>query len=69
MIVGLIAATIGFQTYAHYRMRLPTARILLPYCGEDLLWGCLAGMVELRTRRGRLVVRVGHPCGGGAQQV
>ena len=35
-------------------MSLPSARILLPYCGEDLLWGCLAGMVEIRTRPGRL---------------
>jgi peptidoglycan/LPS O-acetylase OafA/YrhL len=52
MVAGLIAAAIGFQAFAHYRMSLPSARILLPYCGEDLLWGCLAGMIEIRTRPG-----------------
>jgi peptidoglycan/LPS O-acetylase OafA/YrhL len=54
MVLVLIASAVGFQAYAHYRMSLPSARILLPYCGEDLLWGCLAGMIELRTRPGRL---------------
>ncbi|WP_435011541.1 acyltransferase family protein [Tundrisphaera lichenicola] len=54
LIVGLIAATKGFQIYAHHRMTMPWARLLLPYCGEDLLWGCLAGMIELRTRPGRV---------------
>ena len=53
LLAGLIAATKGFQVYAHHHLAMPWARLLLPYCGEDLLWGCVAGLVELRTRPGR----------------
>ena len=50
LIVGLILAAIGFQIYAELHFNIRAARILLPYCGEDLLWGCLAGLVDLRFR-------------------
>jgi len=53
LILALIAASKAFQHQAWGSMRMPWARFLLPYCGEDLLWGCLAGMIELRTRPGR----------------
>jgi peptidoglycan/LPS O-acetylase OafA/YrhL len=53
ILAALIAATKGFQVYAHHHLAIPWARLLLPYCGEDLLWGCLAGLVELRTKAGR----------------
>jgi peptidoglycan/LPS O-acetylase OafA/YrhL len=53
LVVGLIAASKGFQVYAHHHLAMPWARLVLPYCGEDLLWGCVAGLVELRTRAGR----------------
>ncbi len=53
MIVTLIAAVKGFQIFAHYRMVWPNDRLLLPYCVEDLLWGCLAGIIELRVAPGR----------------
>lgn len=49
----LIAGSKAFQAYAHARMFMPHARILLPYCGEDLLWGCVAGLIDLRTLPGR----------------
>ena len=49
LIVALIAGTIGFQVYAEFHYNIRAARILLPYCGEDLLWGCLAGLVDLRV--------------------
>ena len=49
---GLIAGSKLFQNRAIASGSMPWARFLLPYCGEDLLWGCLAGMVELRTRPG-----------------
>jgi peptidoglycan/LPS O-acetylase OafA/YrhL len=50
---GLIVATKLFQLYAHHHLSMPWARLLLPYCGEDLLWGCVAGLVELRIKPGR----------------
>ena len=50
LIVGLITAAIGFQVYAEFHFNVRAARILLPYCGEDLLWGSLAGLVDLRSR-------------------
>lgn len=53
LILGLIAASKAFQVYAHARLAMPVSRILLPYCGEDLLWGCLAGLVDLRWARRR----------------
>jgi peptidoglycan/LPS O-acetylase OafA/YrhL len=53
LLVGLIAASKAFQLYAHHHLAMPWARLLLPYCGEDLLWGCVAGLVELRTGAGR----------------
>jgi peptidoglycan/LPS O-acetylase OafA/YrhL len=53
LLAALIAASKGFQSYSYYHLAIPWARLLLPYCGEDLLWGCLAGLVELRTRPGR----------------
>ena len=55
----LIVGSKAFQIHAHRSQMMPLARILLPYCGEDLLWGCLAGMIELKTRPGR---REGTAC-------
>ena len=49
LILVLIAGTIGFQIYAEFHLNIRLARILLPYCGEDLLWGCLAGLIDLRA--------------------
>ena len=53
LLAALIAATKAFQVHAHHHLAMPWARLLLPYCGEDLLWGCVAGLVELRTGLGR----------------
>jgi peptidoglycan/LPS O-acetylase OafA/YrhL len=53
LLTGLIVATKAFQFYANYHMSMPWARLLLPYCGEDLLWGSVAGLVEIRTIPGR----------------
>jgi peptidoglycan/LPS O-acetylase OafA/YrhL len=53
LLAGLLVATKLFQLYAHHHMKMPWSRLLLPYCGEDLLWGCVAGLVELRTTPGR----------------
>jgi peptidoglycan/LPS O-acetylase OafA/YrhL len=49
----LILGTKAFQAYAHARLSIPWSTFLLPYCGEHLLWGCVAGLVELRTSPGR----------------
>lgn len=49
LLIGLLAGSKGFQIYAQAHLFMPSSRILLPYCGEDLLWGCLAGFVELRN--------------------
>jgi len=49
----LLVGSKAFQGYAHARLAIPWASYLLPYCGEHLLWGCLAGLVEFRTRPGR----------------
>src|SRR4051812_20304282 len=49
----LILGTKAFQAYAHARLSIPWSTFLLPYCGEHLLWGCVAGLVELKTRPGR----------------
>ncbi|SIO28914.1 Peptidoglycan/LPS O-acetylase OafA/YrhL, contains acyltransferase and SGNH-hydrolase domains [Singulisphaera sp. GP187] len=59
LLIVLIAGSKAFQTYAHLNLFMPSARILLPYCGEDLLWGCLAGLVDLHSAPGR---RLGKPC-------
>ena len=53
LLVALIAGSKGFQFHAHQHLPMPWARLLLPYCGEDLLWGCVAGLVEPRMRGGR----------------
>jgi peptidoglycan/LPS O-acetylase OafA/YrhL len=53
LLIGLLAGSKAFQTYAHARLSIPWSGFLLPYCGEFLIWGCLAGLVELRTRAGR----------------
>jgi peptidoglycan/LPS O-acetylase OafA/YrhL len=53
LLLGLIAGSVGFQVYAHHQLAMPWARLLLPYCGGDLLWGCLAGWLEIRTKAGR----------------
>jgi len=53
LVLALIAGSKVFQDHAWATMRMPWARFLLPYCGEDLLWGSLAGMIELRTRPGK----------------
>ena len=53
LLVALIAGSAGFQAYAHDWMKMPWAKWLLPYCGEDLAWGALAGLIELRTRTRR----------------
>jgi peptidoglycan/LPS O-acetylase OafA/YrhL len=50
LILLLIAATKSFQIYAESHWNIRAARILLPYCGEDLLWGGLAGLIDLRVR-------------------
>ncbi len=49
LVLALIVGTKLFQYHALMSLKMPWARLLLPYCGEDLLWGCLAGMVELRS--------------------
>ena len=68
LVLTLMVATKAFQAYALTHLTMPVARVLLPYCGEDLLWGSLAGMVDLRHPswgRGRgagtLMVLVGAP--------
>ncbi len=53
LLVALIAGSAGFQAYAHLHMKMPWAKLLLPYCGEDLAWGALAGLIEPRTRARR----------------
>lgn len=53
LLVGLLLASKGFQAHALTRLPMPWSGYLLPYCGEFLAWGCLAGWVELRTRPGR----------------
>ena len=50
LIVALIAASKAFQIHAEFHWNIHAARILLPYCGEDLLWGCLAGLIDRRVR-------------------
>jgi len=52
VVSALIVASKSFQIYASHYMFVPLSKILLPYCGEDLLWGCLAGLIDLRTRPG-----------------
>ena len=65
LIVALLAASKGFQVYAHGSLVMPWPRLLLPYCGEYLLWGCLAGLVDLRlgpgTAGGRSCFVLGLP--------
>ncbi|WP_435019549.1 acyltransferase family protein [Tundrisphaera sp. TA3] len=58
LVLGLIAASKAFQLYAHAHLKMPVSRVLLPYCGEDLLWGALAGLVDLRMRPRRGVATV-----------
>jgi peptidoglycan/LPS O-acetylase OafA/YrhL len=53
MLGALLVGSKAFQAYAHSRLPMPWAGFLLPYCGEHLIWGCLAGLVELRTKPGR----------------
>jgi peptidoglycan/LPS O-acetylase OafA/YrhL len=53
MVFTLIVGTKLFQIHALQSLPMPWARILLPYCGEDLLWGSLAGLFELKTRPSR----------------
>jgi peptidoglycan/LPS O-acetylase OafA/YrhL len=53
MLGALLAGSKVFQGYAHARLVMPWSGFLLPYCGESLIWGCLAGLVELRTRPGK----------------
>lgn len=50
LVAALIAASAGFQVYAHAHLRMPFAKWLTPYCMSDLAWGALAGLIELRTR-------------------
>jgi peptidoglycan/LPS O-acetylase OafA/YrhL len=52
LIVGLLLGSKAFQAYAHARLSIPWSGFLLPYCGEFLLWGCLAALVELRIKPG-----------------
>jgi peptidoglycan/LPS O-acetylase OafA/YrhL len=53
LVVGLLAASKAFQAYAHARLSIPWSGFLLPYCGEFLAWGGLAGLVELRSKPGK----------------
>ena len=48
LVGALIVGAKGFQIWAEGHADIRAARILLPYCGEDLLWGCLAGLIDLR---------------------
>lgn len=59
LIVALLVAAKGFQAWAEGHANVRAARILLPFCGEDLLWGCLAGLIDLRRPPGR---REGTAC-------
>ena len=59
LLAALIAASKAFQFHAYHHMTMPWVRHLLPYCGEDLLWGCVAGLVDLRAGTGR---RQGTAC-------
>jgi peptidoglycan/LPS O-acetylase OafA/YrhL len=59
VVSALIVGAKLFQIHAHRSLPMPWARILLPYCGEDLLWGCLAGLIEFKTKPGR---REGTTC-------
>jgi len=53
LLVALLVGSKLFQAYAETRLVMPWALFLLPYCGEFLLWGCLAGLIELKTKPGR----------------
>ena len=53
MLGALLVGSKAFQAYAHARLSIPWSGFLLPYCGEHLIWGCLAGLIELRTRPGK----------------
>ncbi len=53
MLVALLVGSKAFQVYAQARLSIPWSGFLLPYCGEFLIWGCLAGLVELRTKPGK----------------
>ena len=53
LLVALLVGSKAFQAYAHARLAIPWAGFLLPYCGEFLLWGGLAGLVEIRTKPGK----------------
>ena len=53
MLVALLVGSKAFQAHAHARLSIPWSGFLLPYCGEFLIWGCLAGLIELRTKPGR----------------
>jgi len=65
LVAALIVASKGFQAHAWASSTMPWARFLLPYCGETLLWGALAGMIELKARpggyAGTAVLLVGLP--------
>lgn len=50
---ALIAGSVAFQVYAAWHLDIRAVRILLPFCGEHLLWGCIAGLVDLRHPRPR----------------
>jgi peptidoglycan/LPS O-acetylase OafA/YrhL len=50
---ALIVGSKAFQVYAESHFDIHAARLLLPYCGEDLLWGCLAGLLDVRSKAGR----------------
>ena len=52
MLLALLVGSKAFQAYAHARLSIPWSGFLLPYCGEFLIWGGLAGLIELRTRPG-----------------
>ncbi len=53
MVAALLVGSKAFQAYARTHLTLPWSGFLLPYCGEHLLWGCLAGLIELRAKPGK----------------
>ena len=59
VVSALIAGSKAFQVHANQSLAMPWARVLLPYCGEGLLWGGLAGLIEMKTKPGR---REGTAC-------
>jgi peptidoglycan/LPS O-acetylase OafA/YrhL len=65
MLAVLLVGSKAFQAYAHAWLAMPWAGFLLPYCGEHLIWGCMAGLVELGAKTGKwegpLALLVGVP--------